>query len=101
MRVEADVGVELFLGCVAHRICGSTGATTVPQHICNTRVIHRQYAAPAPAAASAINRSARVRMSQKTHRKLLKLVAARLKKDGSATMQGVVIDLIEKAEAGR
>jgi len=42
-----------------------------------------------------------VRMSQKTHRKLLKLVAARLKKDGSATMQGVVIDLIEKAEAGR
>ncbi len=38
-----------------------------------------------------------VRMSERTHRKLMKLVAARLKKDGAATMQGVVIDLIENA----
>jgi hypothetical protein len=38
-----------------------------------------------------------VRMPERTHKKLMKLVAARLKKDGSATMQGVVIDLIEQA----
>jgi hypothetical protein len=42
-----------------------------------------------------------VRMSAQTHKKLMKLVAARLKKDGAATMQGVVIELIEKAEVGR
>ena len=39
-----------------------------------------------------------VRMSERTHKKLLRLVAARLKRNGEgATMQGVVIDLIEKA----
>jgi hypothetical protein len=37
-------------------------------------------------------------MSEKTHRKLMRLVAARMKKGGSATMQGVIIDLIEQAK---
>jgi glycine cleavage system H lipoate-binding protein len=39
-----------------------------------------------------------VRMSEKTHRKLMRLVAAQMKRSGSATKQGVIIDLIEQAK---
>lgn len=38
-----------------------------------------------------------VRMSQKTHRKLMRLVATKLRKTGAATKQGVIIALIERA----
>lgn len=39
-----------------------------------------------------------VRMSEKTHRKLMRLVATQLRKTGAATKQGVIIDLIEQAK---